>query len=45
LLGTALLVEEWLVHLAFFRSSEQHSGTDPNDRMASFSRRRASRVY
>ena len=45
LLGSALLVEEWLVHLAFFRSSERQHDTDPTDRMASLSRRRASRVY
>ena len=45
LLGSALQVEEWLVHLAFFRSSEQQQGPDPNDRMASLSRRRQSRVY
>jgi hypothetical protein len=44
LLGSALLVEEWLVHLAFFRSSERQQASDPNDRMASLSQRRASRV-
>jgi hypothetical protein len=44
LLGSALLVEEWLVHLAFFRSSERQHTFDPNDRMVSLSRRRASRV-
>ena len=45
LLGSALVVAEWLVHLAFFRSAERQQGTDPNDRMASLTRRRASRVY
>ena len=45
LLGSALLVEEWLVHLAFFRSNHRQQGTDPNDRMAPLSSRRASRVY
>ena len=45
LLGSALVVEEWLVHLAFFRSTDRQQGTGPNDRMASLSRRRASRVY
>ena len=45
LLGSALQVEEWLVHLAFFRSSERQQGPDPNDRTASLSQRRQSRVY
>jgi hypothetical protein len=45
LLGSTLLVEEWLVHLAFFRSAEQrHRSTNPEDRMASLCRRRASRT-
>lgn len=44
LLGSALLVEEWFVHLAFFRSSERQRSSGPEDRMASLSRRRASRI-
>ncbi|MEI8355980.1 MAG: DUF6569 family protein [Deltaproteobacteria bacterium] len=44
LLGSALLVEEWLVHLAFFRSAERQHRTKPEERMAPLSRRRASRV-
>ena len=43
LLGSALLVEEWLVHLAFFRSAERQRSTRPEERMAPLSRRRASR--
>ena len=45
LLGSALLVEEWFVHMAFFRSSEQGRETGAEDRMAPLSRRRASRVF
>ena len=45
LLGTALVVEEWPVHLAFFRSAERQQGTDPEERMAPLSRRRANRVF
>ena len=45
LLGSALRVEEWLVHLAFFRSTDRQHDTDPQDRMASLSRRQASRVF
>ena len=44
LLGSALQVDGWLVHLAFFRSSERQAGNSPNDRMASLNRRRASRL-
>ena len=44
LLGSALLVEECLVHLAFFRSAERQHRTKPEERMAPLSRRRASRV-
>ena len=45
LLGSALQVEEWLVHLAFFRSAEQrHRSTNSEERMASLSQRRASRT-
>ena len=43
LLGSALLVEEWLVHIAFFRSAERQRGNRPEERMATLSRRRASR--
>jgi len=45
LLGSALLVEECFVHLAFFRSSEQERAPGSEDRMAPLSRRRASRVF
>ncbi len=45
LLGSALLVEEWLVHMAFFRNAESHRRTNSEEpRMASLSRRRASRI-
>lgn len=45
LLGSALVAEEWLVHLAFFRNNaRQQEGHDPHDRMAPLSRRRASRM-
>jgi len=45
LLGSALLVEEWFVHMAFFRSNEQSRGPGSEDRMAPLSRRRASRGF
>jgi len=45
LLGSGLLVEEWFVHMAFFRSNERQHSHDTEDRMAPLSRRRASRVY
>lgn len=46
LLGSSLQVEEWLVHLAFFRSAEQrHRSNNPEERMAPLSRRRASRTF
>ncbi len=45
LLGSALQVDEWLVHLAFFRSAGQrYNGNSPEEHMASLSRRRASRT-
>lgn len=45
LLGSALQVEEWLVHLAFFRSAEQRQRShNSEERMASLSQRRASRT-
>lgn len=44
LLGSGLLIEGWLVHLAFFRSAERQRGTKPEERMAPLSRRRASRT-
>jgi hypothetical protein len=45
LLGSALLVEEWIVHMAFFRNNEQQGGAGPESRMAPLSRRRATRVF
>ena len=45
LLGSALLVEEWLVHMAFFRNAEPQRRTNSEEpRIASLSRRRASRI-
>jgi len=44
LLGSGLLVEEWFVHMAFFRTTERQRSTATNDRMAPLSRRRASRI-
>ena len=45
ILGSALLVEGWIVHMAFFRSSEQQRGAGSEDRMAPLSRRRATRMF
>ena len=44
LLGSGLLVEEWFVHMAFFRTNERQRSATPEERMAPLSRRRASRV-
>lgn len=43
--GSALLVEDWFVHLAFFRSSGQVRSAGPEDGMAPLSRRRATRGF
>jgi hypothetical protein len=45
LLGSGLLVEEWFVHMAFFRTTERQRTSNTEDRMAPLSRRRASRVF
>lgn len=42
LVGSALTVEEWYVHMAFFRNSSSRS-EEPRERMKSMSRRRAYR--
>jgi hypothetical protein len=44
LLGSGLLVDEWFVHMAFFRTTERQRSARPDDHMAPLSRRRASRV-
>lgn len=44
LLGSALQVEGWIVHTAFFRAAENQTSTRQEERMAPPSRRRASRT-
>ncbi|HIJ81427.1 MAG TPA: hypothetical protein HPP76_06950 [Desulfuromonadales bacterium] len=44
LLGSGLLVDEWFVHMAFFRTNERHRSRTTEERMAPMSHRRASRA-
>ena len=43
LVGSALAVDEWYVHIAFFRNSSSRS-EEPRERMTSMSRRRSYRT-
>ena len=44
LVGSALAVDEWYVHMAFFRTST-NQGREPREQMSSMSRRRAYRSH
>ena len=41
LMGSALVVDEWIVHLAFFRTDNRHQRHGTPERMASLRRRRS----
>jgi len=40
-MGAALVVDDWIVHLAFFRTDHSEHAHGTTDRMASLSRRQA----